>query len=74
VGGRAALETAEAEAETEDMNAFFTKADMAALGGSWSWLAGVAYQAMQQGSEGLLEDTLAARPWGSGTMPSATRS
>ena len=38
---------------------------MAALDGSWSWLAGVAGQAMQQGSEGFLEDTLAgARPWG----------
>ena len=47
------------------MSAFFTKADIAALGGSWSWLAGVAGQAMQQGSEGLLEDTLASvQPWG----------
>jgi pimeloyl-ACP methyl ester carboxylesterase len=47
------------------MGAFFTEADMAALDGSWSWLAGVAGQAMQQGSEGLVEDTLAgSRPWG----------
>src|SRR6202034_1318721 len=64
-GGRAALEAHWAEAEPEDMGAFFTDADLAALGGSWSWLAGVAGQAMEQGNEGYLEDTLAAvRPWG----------
>jgi pimeloyl-ACP methyl ester carboxylesterase len=64
-GGRAALEAHWARAEPEDMGAFFTEADMAALGGSWSWLAGVAGQAMQQGNEGFLEDTLAgAKPWG----------
>jgi pimeloyl-ACP methyl ester carboxylesterase len=64
-GGRAALEAHWAGAESEDMSAFFTEGDMAALGGSWSWLAGVAGQAMQEGNEGFLEDTLAAvRPWG----------
>ena len=64
-GGRAALEAHWAEAQPEDMGAFFTEADMAALGGSWSWLAGVAGQAIEQGSEGYLEDTLASvRPWG----------
>ena len=64
-GGRAALQAHWAKAEPEDMGAFFTEADMAALDGSWSWLAGVAGQAIQQGSEGFLEDTLAgARPWG----------
>jgi hypothetical protein len=43
------------------MGAFFTEADMAALGGSWSWLAG---QAMEQGNEGYLEDALASvQPW-----------
>jgi pimeloyl-ACP methyl ester carboxylesterase len=47
------------------MGAFFTEADLAALGGPWSWLAGVAGQAIQQGTEGFAEDTLAAlRPWG----------
>jgi hypothetical protein len=47
------------------MGAFFTEADIAALDGRWSWLAGVAGQAMQQGNEGFGEDTLAgARPWG----------
>ncbi len=63
--GRAALEAHWDGAEPEAMDAFFTEADMAALDGSWSWLAGVVDQAMQQGSEGFLEDTLAAvRPWG----------
>jgi pimeloyl-ACP methyl ester carboxylesterase len=47
------------------MRVFFTEADMAALGGSGSWLAGVAGQAMEQGDEGFLEDTLATvQPWG----------
>ena len=65
--GRAALEAHGAEAEPEDMSAFFTDADLAALGGGWSWLAGVAGQAIEQGDEGYLEDTLAAvRPWGFG--------
>lgn len=64
-GGRAALEAHWAEAEPEDMGAFFTEADMAALDGNWSWLAGVAGQAIEQGSEGFLEDALAgAQPWG----------
>ena len=64
-GGRAALEAHWAEAAEEDMGAFFAEADIAALGGGWSWLAGVAGQAMEQGNEGFLEDTLAgAQPWG----------
>ena len=58
--GRAALEAHLAEAEPEPMGAFFTDADMAALGGNWAWLAGVAGQAIEQGNEGQLEDTLAA--------------
>jgi pimeloyl-ACP methyl ester carboxylesterase len=63
--GRAALEAHWAKAEPEDMGAFFTEADMAALGGSWSWLAGVAGLAMEQGNEGYLEDALASvQPWG----------
>jgi pimeloyl-ACP methyl ester carboxylesterase len=63
--GRAALGAHWAKAEPERMDAFFTDADRAALGGDWSWLAGVAGQAMEQGNEGYLEDTLAAvRPWG----------
>jgi pimeloyl-ACP methyl ester carboxylesterase len=64
-GGRAALEAHWAGVVPEDMDAFFTEADMAALGGSWSWLAGVADQAMQQGNEGFTEDVLAGvQPWG----------
>ena len=63
--GRAALEAHWATAEPEEMGAFFTEADMAALGGSWSWLAGVAGQAIEQGNQGYLEDTLASvQPWG----------
>jgi pimeloyl-ACP methyl ester carboxylesterase len=64
-GGRAALEAHWARAEPEDMGVFFTEADIAAFGANWSWLAGVAGEAMQQGNEGLIEDTLAAvQPWG----------
>ena len=59
-GGRAALVAHWAEAEPEDMAAFFTDGDLAALGGSWSWLAGVAGQAIEEGGDGYLEDTLAA--------------
>lgn len=63
--GRAALEVHWAQAGPEDMDAFFTEADMTALGGNWSWLAGVAGQAMEQGTEGYLEDILASvQPWG----------
>jgi pimeloyl-ACP methyl ester carboxylesterase len=64
-GGRVALEARWNQAQPEQMSAFFTEADIAALDSGWSWLAGVAGQAMQQGSEGYLEDTLASvRPWG----------
>jgi len=65
--GRAALAEhwARTAADPEDMSAFFTADDLSALGGRWSWLAGVAGQAIEQGNEGYLEDTLAAvRPWG----------
>ncbi|WP_022881059.1 alpha/beta fold hydrolase [Gryllotalpicola ginsengisoli] len=65
IQGRAALAAHWAAAEPEEMSAFFTDADVAALGGDWEWLAGVAGQAMEQGDEGQLEDTLAGvRPWG----------
>ena len=64
-GGRAVLEAHLAAAAPEEMTAFFTDDDIAALGGGWSWLAGVAGQAMEQGDEGFLEDTLAGiQPWG----------
>jgi pimeloyl-ACP methyl ester carboxylesterase len=64
-GGRPALEAHWASAAPGEMDASFTEADMAALGGSWSWLAGVAGQAIEQGNEGYLEDILASvQPWG----------
>jgi pimeloyl-ACP methyl ester carboxylesterase len=61
--GRAALEaylpTAEFDPET------FTPGDEQALAGSWSWLGGVAGQAMEQGDAGMVDDLLAgAVPWG----------
>lgn len=63
--GRAALQAHWAEAEQEDMSAFFTEDDLAALEGRWSWLVEVVRQAMEQEGDGFLEDTLAAvQPWG----------
>jgi pimeloyl-ACP methyl ester carboxylesterase len=63
--GRAALEAHWAQAEPEELDAFFTAADIAALGDRWSWLAGVAGKAMEQGNEGYAEDTLAGvQGWG----------
>jgi pimeloyl-ACP methyl ester carboxylesterase len=67
--GRVALEAhwnqIQAQGEPEDMTAFFTEDDLAALGGRWSWVGEVAGAAMQQGGDGLAEDTLASvQPWG----------
>ncbi len=61
--GRAALEEYLASAEFDADS--FTAADEEALGGRWSWLAGVAGAAMEQGQDAMVEDLLAgARPWG----------
>ena len=70
--GRAALKAHWAGAEPEDMSVFFTEADMAALGGSWSWLAGVAGQAMEQGNgDTSRTPSPPSGRGGSGRMPSA---
>ncbi len=62
-GGRAALEQHRATSEFDP--AMFTDADQAALEGSWSWLAGVAAQAVEGGPAGQVDDDLAyAAPWG----------
>ncbi len=61
--GRAALERHLASAEFDP--AMFTEADEAALNGSWSWLAGVAGQAIEGGPAGQVDDDLAyVAPWG----------
>lgn len=63
--GRAALEQHLATAEPEDMSAFFTAADIEALGGRWAWVGQVAGQAIEQGGDGYVEDALATvQPWG----------
>jgi len=62
-GGRAALEQHRATAGFDP--AMFTDADQAALEGSWSWLAGVAGQAIEGGPDGQVDDDLAyTAPWG----------
>jgi pimeloyl-ACP methyl ester carboxylesterase len=61
--GRAALEELRATAGFDP--AMFTDADQAALEGSWSWLAGVAGQAIEGGPDGQVDDDLAyTAPWG----------
>ncbi len=65
VAGRTELEAHWAAAEPENMDVFFTADDVAALDGRWSWVGHVAGEAMEQGGDGYLEDTLAGvRPWG----------
>jgi pimeloyl-ACP methyl ester carboxylesterase len=61
--GRAAMtEFVAAEQFDPEM---FTPADRAALGGEWSWLGGVAGQAIEAGPAGLIDDELAnVGPWG----------
>lgn len=62
--GREALERQLASG-TEDETGPFTPADEAALAGPWSWLAGVAGQAIEAGLDGMVDDDLAyAAPWG----------
>lgn len=43
----------------------FTPADHAALAGNWKWISTVVGPALEQGTDGLIDDALAAvRPWG----------
>jgi len=63
LAGRAALEAYLPTAEFDPQT--FTADDQSALEGRWSWLAGVAGQAMEKGDEGMVEDLLAsAQAWG----------
>jgi pimeloyl-ACP methyl ester carboxylesterase len=61
--GRAAKERFEASAAEYDPE--FTPADLGALSGEWSWLAGVVGPAVEAGPGGLIDDDLAyVAPWG----------
>jgi pimeloyl-ACP methyl ester carboxylesterase len=61
--GRAAKEKHEAAAEFDPD--VFTEADLAVLGGSWSWLDEVVRAALADGPGGLIDDDLAyVTPWG----------
>jgi pimeloyl-ACP methyl ester carboxylesterase len=61
--GRAALEDHLASAEFDPEQ--FTPADHAALAGAWSWLGGVAGQAIEGGTGGMVDDDLSyVAPWG----------
>jgi pimeloyl-ACP methyl ester carboxylesterase len=43
----------------------FTPADRAALAGDWKWISTVVGPALEQGTDGLIDDALASvRPWG----------
>ena len=61
--GRAALEAYLPSAEFDPDT--FTPGDQSALESSWSWLAKVAGQAIEEGDDGMVEDLLAgAQGWG----------
>ncbi|HEX4362543.1 MAG TPA: alpha/beta fold hydrolase [Pseudonocardia sp.] len=61
--GRAALERHLAGADFDPE--LFTPADHAALAGPWEWLGRIAWQAIQAGTGGTVDDNLAfVRPWG----------
>jgi pimeloyl-ACP methyl ester carboxylesterase len=61
--GRAAKEAHEASGVEYDPE--FTRADLAALEGEWSWLGSVVGPAVEQGPGALIDDDLAyVAPWG----------
>jgi pimeloyl-ACP methyl ester carboxylesterase len=63
LAGRAALEGYLSSAEFDPET--FIPDDQAALEGTWSWLAHVAGQAMENGNEGMVDDLLAGvQAWG----------
>ena len=61
---RDALEALLASQEDFDPE-MFTPADRAALAGDWKWISTVVGPALEQGTDGLIDDALAAvGPWG----------
>lgn len=64
LAGREALTALLASEEDFDPE-MFTPADHAALAGDWKWIGTVVGPALEQGTDGLIDDALAAvRPWG----------
>lgn len=64
LAGREALTALLASEEDFDPE-MFTPADHSALAGDWKWISTVVGPALEQGTDGLIDDALASvRPWG----------
>jgi pimeloyl-ACP methyl ester carboxylesterase len=64
LAGRDALAALLASEEDFDPE-MFTPADHAALSGDWKWVSTVVGPALEQGTDGLIDDAVASvRPWG----------